>query len=448
MTNRKTAVLVSIVPAIVVGALQVLGADAFVARDPGVRGGPAGVGGPIGGLTTTEGTFFDNGREEFEEAETPPEGLGPRLNLDSCLGCHSQPVSGGTSPALNPQVAFANAFNATNLLPSFITAGGPVREARFRLNPNGTPDGGVHGLFVTTGRTDAPGCNAVQEDFEAQVAAGNISFRIPTPTFGAGLIEMIPDATIEANRTSSQVLKTLFGIAGRANRNGNDGTIARFGWKAQNKSLLLFAGEAYNVEMGISNELFQDERDANPNCNYTTNPNSVTTADETTGAISLSAIEQFGFFMRFLAPPVPSTTLPGNAASITAGRAAFTAAGCAFCHTPSLTSGAAAVTALANKPVNLFSDLLVHHMGPRLADKVSQGQAKGDDFRSAPLWGLGKRIFFLHDGRTKDLIEAIRAHKSGANSEFRASEGNTSVDVFNALSETTKQNLLNFLRSL
>ncbi len=448
MTSRKTAVLVAIVPAIVVGALQVLGAQSFVARDPGLRGGPAGVGGPIGGLTTTEGTFFDNGREEFEEAETPPEGLGPRLNLDSCLGCHSQPVSGGTSPAVNPQVAFANALGATNQVPSFITLAGPVREARFRNNANGTADGGVHGLFVTSGRSDAPGCDAVQENFEAQVAAGNISFRIPTPTFGLGLVEAIPDAAIEANRTSSAVLKALFGIAGRANRNGNDGTITRFGWKAQNKSLLLFAGEAYNVEMGISNELFQDERDANPNCNYTTNPNSVTTADETTGAISLSAIEQFAFFMRFLAPPAPSTTLPGSAASITAGRQAFTNAGCALCHTPSLGTGAAAVSALANKQANLFSDLLLHHMGPRLADKVSQGAARGDDFRSAPLWGLGKRIFFLHDGRTKDLLEAIRAHKSAANSEFRASEANTSVDVFNAFNETTKQNLLNFLRSL
>ena len=87
-------------------------------------------------------------------------------------------------------------------------------------------------------------------------------------------------------------------------------------------------------------------------------------------------------------------------------------------------------------------------MGPELADDVSQGEAGGDEFRSAPLWGLGKRIFFLHDGRTEDLVTAIRAHRSGANSQFRASEANTSVESFNNLSETSKQNLLNFLRSL
>ena len=87
-------------------------------------------------------------------------------------------------------------------------------------------------------------------------------------------------------------------------------------------------------------------------------------------------------------------------------------------------------------------------MGSGLNDNVGQGGAGGDQFRSAPLWGLGQRIFFLHDGRTEDLVTAIRAHRSGANSQFRASEANTSVDVFNSFSEGTKQNLLNFLRSL
>ena len=86
-------------------------------------------------------------------------------------------------------------------------------------------------------------------------------------------------------------------------------------------------------------------------------------------------------------------------------------------------------------------------MGPRLADDISQGQAGGDEFRTAPLWGLGQRIFFLHDGRTSDLIEAIRAHRSAANSKYQASEANGSVDMFNGLDERAKQNLLNFLRS-
>jgi CxxC motif-containing protein (DUF1111 family) len=429
-------------------ALQMLRADAFFASDPGVRGGPAGAGDHVAGLTTSQHAFFDQARIEFEETEEVDEGLGPRFNLDSCVGCHSQPASGGSSPFVNPQVAVATAEGAANTVPSFINLNGPVREARFKRNANGSADGGVHSLFVVSGREDAPGCDAVQEDFEAQVAANNIIFRIPTPTFGAGLIELITDADIDANRTASQADKAAFGISGRANHNGNDGTISRFGWKAQNKSLLLFSGEAYNVEMGITNDNFQTERDENPNCQFAPAPNTVTNTDEENHPAIISAIEQFAMFMRFLAPPRPSPDTPGGATSIAAGRQTFSEVGCALCHTPRFTTGNTTIAALGNRRVNLFSDLLVHNMGPGLADEVSQGEARGDEFRSAPLWGLGQRIFFLHDGRTKNLIRAIRHHRSAANEMFRASEANVSVDAFDALSEYAKQNLLNFLRSL
>ena len=450
MTTVKTAVMIVIVPLVMVGALQrIVVATDPPATDPGVREGLPGAGGRIAGLTTSQKAFFVASREEFEETEGVEEGLGPTFNLDSCVGCHSQPASGGSSPAVNPQVAVANLLNASNYLPSFITLNGPAREARYKFNANGTPDGGVHDLFTIAGRDDAPGCNAAQENFEAEVANNNVIFRIPTPVFGAGLIEMISDSTLEANRLSSSSLKAYFGISGRANRNGNDGTISRFGWKAQNKSLLLFSGEAYNVEMGISNDLFPDERGDYPTCQYAAAPNTITNTDGLTATEVPSAIEKFGFFMRFLAPPTPfvAATIEENA-SIAAGRQTFKDAGCALCHTPSFTTGNSAVTALAYKPVRLFSDLLVHNMGPRLADQISQGGARGDEFRTAPLWGLGQRIFFLHDGRTTDLIEAIRAHRSSGNLQFGPSEANKSVETFYTLSESSKQNLLNFLRSL
>jgi len=448
MTTVKTAIAVALVPLAMIGALQGVGAQ-FRASDPGVRGGADGAGGMIAGLSASQIEFFNTSRGEFEGAEDPDEGLGPRLNLDSCVGCHSQPVSGGSAPRINPQVEFATRGGAKNVVPSFIRLNGPVREARFQFNSDGSPDGGVHALFVISGRADAPGCNAAQEDFETQVANRNIVFRIPTPVFGTGLIEMISDGAIESNRTSNSNSKAQFGISGRANRNGNDGTITRFGWKAQNKSLLLFSGEAYNVEMGITNDLFADERDSNPRCAaLAPSPNSVTDTDAESNSEVVSAIEQFGFFMRFLAPPAPSSFNPGGSTSIAAGRQTFVNAGCALCHTPSFRTGTSAINALTNKDVNLFSDLLVHNMGPGLADEVSQGTARGDEFRTAPLWGLGKRIFFLHDGRTDDLIQAIRAHRSGASTQFRASEANTSVESSNNLSETSKQNLLNFLRSL
>jgi CxxC motif-containing protein (DUF1111 family) len=447
MTTVKHAAVAAIAPLLLMGALQILRAAPFVASDPGVRGGVPGAGGRLAGLTTSQRAFFAASREEFEETEATEEGLGPRFNLDSCLGCHSHPASGGSSPFVNPQVAVATALGATNALPSFITINGPVREARFKRNPDGSADGGVHSLFTVMGRSDAAGCDSAQEDFESQVWANNISFRIPTPVFGAGLIELIPDYRIEANRLLGYDEKLAYGISGRANRNGNDGTIARFGWKAQNKSLLIFAGEAYNVEMGITNDNFQTERDENPNCQYAPTPNTVTDTDALDGPGVISATEKFALFMRFLAPPTPSAITPGGAASISRGRQNFYSVGCALCHFEQFETESATVSALSYKLVNLFSDLLVHNMGPSLADDVSQGQAGGDEFRSAPLWGLGKRIFFLHDGRTTDLLAAIREHKSAASWKYQASEANTVIDSFNALDEWSKQDLLNFLRS-
>lgn len=433
----------------------------FRAQDPGVRGGAAGAGGAIAGLSPNESALFTATQPTFNEVDAVADGLGPRMNLDSCGGCHAQPASGGTSPFVNPQVAFARKDGGSDVVPSFISPHGPVREARFVKNPDGTPDGGVHDLFTITGRTGASGCTLAQPDFATALRNNNVIFRIPTPTFGAGLIEQIPDGAILANQASSASQKSAVGIfgkpnfavsgrtvSGQTNNNGNDGTIARFGWKAQNKSLLLFAGEAYNVEQGVSNELFQTERDETPSCQFATVPNSVTNTDATTPFEVLSDIEQFAFFMRFLAAPTPSPDTPGGPNSIANGRSLFSSTGCALCHTPSFTTGNSTVAALRNKPVNLFSDLLVHDMGPGLADGVSQGQAGPAEFRTAPLWGVGQRIFFLHDGRTSDLLQAIQAHQSGDTFHRNASEANGVINNFNGLRENQKQDLLNFLRSL
>jgi CxxC motif-containing protein (DUF1111 family) len=426
------------------------------ARDPGVRGGEAGAGGPIGGLSSNELAFFQLGLEDFEEAEEVDEGLGPRMNLDSCGGCHSQPAIGGSSPAENPQVAFASKEGGRDKVPSFITLHGPIREARLVRNPDGTPDGGVAALFTITGREGADRCRLEQPDFDAELARNNVIFRIPTPVFGAGLIEQIEDTAIVANMAANSTTKRELGIRGRANvsvsgrtisgapnRNGNDGTITRFGWKAQNVSLLIFAGEAYNVEMGITSELFQNEREQNSDCYFASVPNDVQNMDALTALTGVTAIQNFANFQRLLAPPTPSSNTPGGTGSIARGRNAFESTGCALCHTPTLrTSDTAAVAVLRDKAANLFSDLLVHDMGVALADGVSQGQAGPRDFRTAPLWGLGQRIFFLHDGRTTDLGEAIQAHSSDG------SEANAVINNFNNLRESTKLDLFNFLRSL
>jgi CxxC motif-containing protein (DUF1111 family) len=344
-----------------------------------------------------------------------------------------------------------------NPLPSFITIDGPVREARFKFFLNGdgslntnNPDGGVHDLFVISGRSDAGTCSIQQPDFSKHLALNNVIFRIPTPLFGAGLIENIPDEAILANMRDHERAKDPMGIAGHPNRNGNDGTITRFGWKAQNKSLLVFSGEAYNVEMGVTNEMFQDER-ASPgegglpaNCKINPTPEDTTNV----GAIQTTQVSSdvvgFSMFMRLLAPPTPSTSAPGGSASIANGSRVFAAVGCALCHTPTLQTGPSPVTPSLNQAnANLFSDLLVHHMGANLADGVSQGNATGDEFRTAPLWGLGQRIFLLHDGRSTDLLDAINQHSS------RGSEANNVIRAFRQqLSPQQQQDLLNFLRSL
>jgi len=431
------------------------GADGTRARDPGVRGGAPGAGGPLAGLTAMQRAFFEHGKEDFEEVEDVGDGLGPRMNLDSCGGCHSQPAAGGSSPAVNPQFEFATRDGARDRVPRFIERNGPVREARFVRNADGSPDGGVHALFTISGRPGASGCNLAQPDFETEMGRRNVIFRIPTPLFGMGLIESIPDDAILRNRDEQASRKRGLGIRGKANFrvagraitgqynfNGNDGTLSRFGWKAQNVSGLLFSGEAYNVEMGITSELFQNEREQHPDCQFATVPNDVQDMDAGSAMEGTTAIQNFANFQRFLAPPVPSPDTPGGAASINNGRALFASVGCALCHTPTMQTGNASVAALRNQPVHLYSDLLLHDMGEGLMDAVAQGQASGREFRTAPLWGLGQRIFFLHDGRTTDLMQAIREHRSAF------SEANGVVGSFLGLPERDKQDVLNFLRSL
>jgi len=425
----------------IVGTVGVLSAQ----TDPGVRGGAPSAGGPIKGLTQGELDFFNiQATPDFIQVEdVPNNGLGPRFNLDSCGGCHVHPAMGGTSPTINPQVARAATLAPPpNKIPAFLSSTGPIREARFVKKPDGTPDGGVHDLFVITGRADAAGCTIQQPDFAQALAQHNVVFRIPTPVYGAGLIEAINEATLKQNLASDpDGRKAFFGIKGRFNTSGNDGTITRFGWKAQNKSLEIFAGEAYNVEMGVTNEVFPTEREEDPNCSKVVTPNTDLTFNPG-GTVVSSDVLNFRGFMRFLAPPEPACTGAACSASIQAGGKLFVQVGCATCHTPTLITGNDATAALRNQLVHLFSDLALHRMGLGLQDRITQGAAGPYEFRTAPLWGLGQRIFFLHDGRTSDLLAAIGEHAS------TFSEANRVVEAFQNLTAQEKQDILNFLRSL
>ena len=422
--------------------------------DPGPRGGAPGAGGPLPGLDAPTLAYFNAAQKRFQEVDSVSGkingetgvGLGPRYNANSCAACHAQPAIGGSSPVANPQVALATLDGAQNTVPSFITPSGPVREARFinvappastndQQNTHSNAqqatqnqlDGGVHDLYVISGRSDASGCSIAQPDFAGQLAANNVIFRIPTPVFGDGLVEDTPDNVLIANAEPGATF----------NHSGNDGTITKFGWKAQNKSLQIFAGEAYNVEQGVTNYNFPNERDTTAGCQLNAtpednfNPLGINPASGSPASDYSPDVENFGEFMRDSAPPTPAPATT----STTNGQQAFNSVGCATCHVPQQTTHAGVNYAP-------YSDFALHAMGDGLADGIIQGNAAGNQFRTAPLWGIGQRLFFLHDGRTSDLLAAIQAHASNN------SEANGVIANFNALPASSQQDILNFLRSL
>jgi CxxC motif-containing protein (DUF1111 family) len=435
-------------------------------NDPGPRPGPAAAGSFYPTLNSNEQGFFGQAQMRFQEVDSVSGGiagetgvgLGPTFNGNSCAQCHAQPTIGGSSPGLsspqnpiaNPQVALAALDGATNTVPSFITADGPVREARFIKTSTGTADGGVHGLYTITGRSDATGCTLAQPDFADALTANNVIFRIPTPLFGLGLVEATPDATLQANLAATASARAALKIKGVFNTSGNDGTITRFGWKAQNKSLLVFVGEAYNVEQGVSNENFPNERSAVAGCVFNGSPEDATNILNQnssspnfgtlvgTASEMASDIVNFAAFIRLSAPAAPA---PSTASTLN-GAALFNTIGCSLCHSPTLTTGASPFTGMSNVTYNPYSDFALHSMGTGLSDGITQGGAGPMLFRTAPLWGLGQRLFFLHDGRTNDLIQAIQSHSSSG------SEAVGVIHKFNTLKASQVQDLLNFLRSL
>ena len=487
-------------------------------KDRGVRQGPPGAGAPLKGLTPIELSMFEEGLQRAIQLEgvcddctdltlgsfTDPEkanlvtktnstGLGVRFNGDQCTVCHNQPALGGSGGFMvpNPQDPpsqhrrpenpmfrlIPQRKGAVNTAPSFIQQFGPIREVRFAKKPNGTPDGGVHQLFSVLGRSDVfpagePNtCTAEAlppTDFEKEFKNGNLRFRIPLQLFGLGILDGIQDREILARHAATEEIREELGIHGVPNRSGNDGTITRFGWKAQNKSIMIFAGEAYNVEMGVTNDLFPQATDESPACTadksepndiFRNDPSDVRNQAFHNPLHELPDWQMFAIFMRFLEAPQPAPF----SASAQHGQQLFgtdrsnPGIGCFACHTTTMITPPRSETeALQNVTAHPYSDLLIHHMGKGLADDITQGAATGDMFRSTPLWGVGQRTFFLHDGRTNDLLKAIEAHHSHASdcddslhaTCYGPSEANGVINRFNALSERDKQAILDFLRSL
>jgi Di-haem oxidoreductase, putative peroxidase len=437
--------------------------------DPGPRPGPPSAGGPIlpdrsraseeasavaclPGLAPAMKLLCEQAFLRFQERDSvsgtmPGEegpGLGPAFNGNSCAMCHAQPSILGSSPGLfspqnpipNPQIALALLDGARNVVPSFVVVDGPVRSVRFKS------DNSVHPIYTIAGRRDSHGCEQPQPDFAKHLAEDDVSLRVPLALFGLGLLEGVPAAALEANVDSSR--SGALGIAGKLNRGTSDGSVGRFGWKAQDKSLFDFVGAAYNIEQGVTNEVAPAEREPAHGCAFNgtpedhTDPNRVGTVSQ-----SSSDVVNFAVAIRLSAPPVPQLPPGVTAESVERGRGYFVGVGCGHCHTPTLKTATSNLDPVLSKVViHPYSDLALHHMGPLLADGIVQGAAGPDQFRTPPLWGIGQRLFFLHDGRTRDIVVAIEAH-TGPDSE-----ANVVLANFMNLTVVERQDLVNFVRSL
>ncbi len=454
------------------------------ATDPGVRGiawcttCTGSVGGFQTGLTPQEQESESAATTQFQTAavvtcsstgsNVTGCGLGPRFNSNSCASCHQQPAVGGSSPPSNPlfQVYQSDGTDSfSNTMPSFETASGPVLVPRLPQSSGGT--GLVQQLFTIAG-SSYPGCNIQQPNFSQE----NVVYRQPLPTFGDGYIDFIENKDILNNLNSNLTLKTSLGIVGMAAMDGADGSVDRLGWKAQWRAILPAIGAEEQVEEGITNEQLLTEIDQTSGCDVNAVPEDPTNYNyygtSMTPWFFLADAERDAIFVRFLATPVPATITygpsgcpGGNINSCSNGQVQFNNIGCALCHTPYYRTPPGSIPSQGHTLLNLYSDLLLHHMGSCLADNITQGSAQGDMFRTPPLWNVGQRIWFLHDGRTNNIVQAIEAHADNMGAgpctgvgSYPASEADAVVNAFNNLENitgvdgTAQQDLVNFLRSL
>lgn len=365
----------------------------------------ASFGDPLPGLSAEQFALFLEGKRSFEQIHRVADGLGPLFNARSCAECHGVPVTGGSSFISEIRVG--------------------VREAdgTFRDVPGGSL---IQIFSITPDR-----CREFIPP-EANVVA----FRQVQPLFGLGLIEAIAEEAIVAQADPED--QDGDGISGRAawvlDLATNQIRLGRFGWKAQQASLLGFAADAYLNEMGITNDLFPHENAPNGNterlleCDSIPDPEDV--LDSTTGR---RGIDEFANFVRLLGPP-PRGPITDAARR---GEAIFIEIGCARCHTPAFQTGDHPIAALSRKTVPLYSDLLLHDVGT--GDGIAQADAGADELRTPPLWGLRVSRSYLHDGSAATIEDAIRRH---------AAEARRVTERFLMLTPAERTQLLAFLESL
>ena len=366
---------------------------------------PPDFGQPFANLTADELARFDAGKDEFLEVETVADGVGPVFNDVSCATCHSVPAVGGGSPRLETRFGALTATGAFDPLAQF--GGSLIQEQG--IGPAGE-------------------CNYVAEVGPPQATI--VAKRRTTPLFGLGLVDAVPDAAYLSIAYNEQFDKDGTGGIASIVTNPETGrrAVGKFGWKGQNATLHVFAGDAYVNEMGITNPTFPAENCPQGDCaSLSCNPAPDVNDDG-------HAVTGFTDFMMFLAPPPRG---PINGAAIL-GESVFQSIGCVGCHRATLRTGSNASAALNQVTFHPYSDFLLHDMGS-LGDGITQNRATGRLMRTAPLWGVRKLTTFLHDGRATTLEQAILAH---------GGQGRRARERYRGLSWFEKSQLIAFLNSL
>lgn len=365
---------------------------------------PQQAGAPLPGLTAEQLADFLAGRDEFVNVETATGGLGPIFNNVSCVACHRQAGTGG-----------AGTINVVRF--------GRTTEGAF--DPLANLGGSLLQRFSI-----AVGTREIVPP-EANVRAE----RQTSALFGLGLIEAIPEETIIAGVKRPLSTAVRGRVAMISDPLSGTTRVGRFGWKGQHSSVEAFCGDAYLNEMGITNALFPTENAPNDRADVLARLDTVADpedeADPETGKADFQLAADF---VKYLGAPPPR---PRNADAL-AGQTLFATVGCADCHTPTMKTGANSVSALSEKDVPLYSDLLLHDMSA-LGDGIVQGPTTGREFRTPPLWGLRSSAPYLHDGRARNVDASIRLHDG---------QGSSARDKYAALTAVQRRQMLAFLDTL
>ena len=363
------------------------------------------LGEPLAELTPERRAQFYEGKKVFQRVFEPKDGLGPLFNGNSCAECHEAPVVGGVGDEVE---VHATRFIGPNGCDPLFHQGGPV------IQQKATP------LLQAKGVDKEP----IPPGATAQAR------RSTPPLFGFGLVDAIPEAALLSHEDPNDANGD--GIGGRANRT-IDGRVGRFGRKAAVATLFDFNAGAFPQEMGVTTPLSPVEETINgapvpPDTDPAPDPE-----------ITVEEIEKVTAFVRFLAPPPPQVLTNSQDQYLAKrGQELFGYLKCASCHCPKMQTGPNVIRAVDRKTVALYSDLLLHDMGPGLAD-ICLEQAHPSEFRTEMLMGLRFREKFLHDGSARTVAEAIERH---------GGEAQKSRDGYKALSNEDKKALLKFLGTI